>query len=52
MTHDELVYSKELRLMDEFAVNIEVAGLSGDGVRFRMRNTFRNTANEVAAADI
>ena len=49
MTRDELVYRKELRLMDEFTVGFEVAGLSVDGTRFRVRNTFQNTANEVAA---
>jgi acyl-CoA thioester hydrolase len=50
VVRDELVYRKELRLMDEFKVDFELAGLSVDGVRFRVRNTFRNTANEVAAA--
>jgi acyl-CoA thioester hydrolase len=46
---DELVYRKELRLMDEFTVSFESAGISYDGVRFRVRNTFYNTANDVAA---
>lgn len=50
VVRDELVYRKELRLTDEFTVDFETAGLSGDGVRFRVRNTFRNTANEVVAA--
>jgi acyl-CoA thioester hydrolase len=50
MMRDELVYHKELRLMDEFAVDFELVGLSGDGVQFRVRNTFRNAANAVAAA--
>ncbi len=49
VVRDELVYHKELRLMDEFTVDLELVGLSPDGVRFRLRSTFRNTANEVAA---
>ena len=50
VVRDELVYRKELRLLDEFTVDFELAGLSAEGVRFRVRNTFRNVANEVAAA--
>ena len=46
---DELVYRKELRLMDEFTVDFEAAGASADGVQFRVRNTFRNAAGEIAA---
>ena len=34
--------------MDEFRVDLEVAGLSQDGVRFRVRNTFRNDADEIS----
>jgi acyl-CoA thioester hydrolase len=49
MARDELVYRKELRLMDEFTVDLELVGISDDGVRFRVRNTFRNAANELAA---
>jgi acyl-CoA thioester hydrolase len=49
VTRDELVYRKELRLMDEFTVDFELAGLSDDGVGFRVRNTFRNAAKDVAA---
>jgi acyl-CoA thioester hydrolase len=49
VAHDELVYRKELRLMDEFTVDFELAGISADGMRFRVRNTFRNAANDVAA---
>ena len=52
MMRDELVYRKELRLMDEFTVDFEVVGLSDDGVRFRVRNTFRNIANDELAAVI
>ena len=49
ITRDELVYRKELRLMDEFKVDFESVGNSQDGVRFRVRNTFRNSLNEVLA---
>ena len=49
VVRDELIYRKELRLMDEFRVDFEVAGLSQDSVRFRVRNTFRNSADEVSA---
>ncbi len=49
LVRDELIYRKELRLMEEFRVDFEVAGLSQDGVRFRVRNTFRNSENEVSS---
>jgi acyl-CoA thioester hydrolase len=49
VVRDELVYKKELRLMEEFTVDFELGGISEDGVRFRVRNTFRNGANEVVA---
>jgi len=49
IVRDELVYRKELRLMEDFRVDFEAAGLSRDGVRFRIRNTFRNSANDVSA---
>ncbi len=49
VVRDELVYRKELRLMDEFTVDFESAGASADGVQFRVRNTFRNAASEIAA---
>lgn len=50
VVRDELMYRKELRLMEEFIVDFELAGLSVDGVRFRVRNTFRNMAGDIAAA--
>jgi acyl-CoA thioester hydrolase len=49
IVQDELVYRKELRLMEDFRVDLEAAGLSQDGVRWRLRNTFRNSANDVSA---
>jgi acyl-CoA thioester hydrolase len=49
IVRDELVYRRELRLMEDFRVDFEAAGLSQDGVRFRLRNTFRNSANDISA---
>jgi acyl-CoA thioester hydrolase len=49
VVRDELVYRKEFRLLDEFTVDFELVGISADGVQFRVRNTFRNAANELAA---
>ena len=50
VVRDELVYRKELRLMDEFVVDFELVGLSEDGMRFQVRNTFRNVSGDVAAS--
>ena len=36
---DELNYRAELRLLDRAVVRLELAGLSTDGGRFRLRNT-------------
>jgi acyl-CoA thioester hydrolase len=47
---DELTYRKELRLMDEFAVDFELVGLSENGTVFRVRNTFRNVSKDVVAS--
>jgi acyl-CoA thioester hydrolase len=49
MVRDELTYRKELRLMEEYTVDLRLAGASVDGVRFRLVNTFRNTAREDVA---
>jgi len=49
VVRDELVYRKELRLMEDFRVDLEAAGLSKDGARFRLRNTFRTSANDISA---
>jgi len=46
---DELVYRKELRLLDEFTVDLELFGLSSDGARFDLGNTFRIGDDVVAA---
>jgi acyl-CoA thioester hydrolase len=49
IVRDDLVYRKELRFLDEFTVDLRSVGLSTDGVRFELQNTFRNTDGEVAA---
>lgn len=49
IARDELAYRRELRLLEPFTVDLEAIGLSADGVRFRLRNTFRTAAEEVAA---
>lgn len=46
---DELVYRKELRLMDEYSVDLEFFGISFDGTRFDVGNTFRTASDEIAA---
>ena len=49
IVRDELVYRKELRLLDQFTVDLKVVGLSKDGVRFTLENTFRDVNGEVTA---
>lgn len=49
IVRDELVYRKELLLLEEFVVELRVAGFSADDVRFLIENTFRNAAGDVAA---
>ena len=46
---DELEYFRELRLLEPVRVTLEAAGLSEDGVRFRLRNEFfREDGDRVA----
>jgi acyl-CoA thioester hydrolase len=47
---DELEYHRELRLLDEAEVTLTVAGLSEDGSRFRLRNTFTRSRDGKRAA--
>ena len=49
VTSDELQYRAELRLLDRATVRLELAGLSHDGGRFRLRNTFVRADGRVAA---
>lgn len=37
---DRLTYSREIRLLEPFAVDIELAAATNDGRRFRVRNRF------------
>jgi len=50
VVRDELTYRRELRLMDEFVVDFELVGLSENGTRFKVRNTFRTPSDDVAAS--
>ena len=49
IVRDELVYRKELRLGDEFTVDLRSIGISPDGVRFAIRNTFRGPSGDMVA---
>ena len=49
MVWDVLEYRKELRLLEAYTVELQLEGLSEDGVRFALRNVFKNEAGEVTA---
>jgi acyl-CoA thioester hydrolase len=49
VTSDELSYRAELRLLDPAVVRLELAGLSADGGRFRLRNTIVRKDGRTAA---
>jgi len=46
---DEVDYHRELRMLQQFRVNILLAGLADDASRFRIRNEFRREDGELAA---
>lgn len=46
---DTIEYRAEIRLQEEFTVTLELAGLSDDGSRFRLRNTFEKSDRRMAA---
>jgi len=46
---DVIDYRAEIRLQEEFSVTFELLGLSEDGSRFRLRNTFFKADGRVAA---
>lgn len=46
---DELEYFKEIRLLEQMRVTLMMAGLSGDGSRFLMRNEFWRPDGKLAA---
>ena len=46
---DTIEYFKEIHLLEEFRVNIQLAGLSEDGSRFRLKNEFYKESGSLAA---
>ena len=46
---DTIEYRAEIRLQEQFSVTFEIEGLSHDGSRFRLRNTFVKSDGSVAA---
>jgi acyl-CoA thioester hydrolase len=46
---DVIEYRSEIRLQEEFTVALELAGISTDGSRFRLRNTFLKADDHIAA---
>ena len=46
---DTIEYFKEIHLIEEFRVNIQLAGLSEDGSRFRLKNEFYKGSGDLAA---
>ena len=46
---DTIEYFKEIHLLEEFRVNIQLAGLSEDGSRFKLKNEFRKESGDLAA---
>lgn len=46
---DEIVYFKEIHLLEEFRITLSMAGLSSDGSRFIMRNEFLRADGKLAA---
>lgn len=46
---DELRYFREIGLLQEFEVGLELSAMSEDGSRFAMRNTFLLAQDKIAA---
>jgi acyl-CoA thioester hydrolase len=46
---DVLEYTAEIRLLEPATVELQLAAMSADGARFRMRNTIRREDGRVAA---
>lgn len=46
---DEIEYFRELKLLEEVSVSMELAGLSEDGTRVRLRNVFARMDGKIAA---
>lgn len=49
VSSDELHYRAELRLLDPAVIRLELAGMSPDGARFRLRNTIVRADGRTAA---
>jgi acyl-CoA thioester hydrolase len=49
ITKDEIEYFREVNLLDELKVTLAIAGLSGDGSRWLMRNEFFRSDGKLAA---
>jgi acyl-CoA thioester hydrolase len=49
ISRDDVSYRRELRLLEEFVVDLRMAGLSDDGVRFEIENTFREITGGLVA---
>lgn len=47
---ETLEYFRELRLLETFSVTLEIAGMSPDASRFRLRNEFRREDGALAAS--
>jgi len=45
---DEIDYTREVHLLETVDVDLELAGLSADGSRFRLRNAFTRTSKPIA----
>ena len=46
---DELEYFREVALLEEITVTLEIAGMAPDGSRFRLRNEILKAGGQVAA---
>lgn len=46
---DEIEYFREVQLLESVSVELSLAGLSDDGSRFRIRNTFKRSDDKPAA---
>jgi acyl-CoA thioester hydrolase len=45
---DEIDYVREVHLLETVDVDLELAGLSADGARFRLRNAFTRDSKAIA----
>ena len=52
VVEDKLTYTKELRLLEAFRVDLALAGITEDGRRMKLRNRFYREADDALAATI